>query len=608
MRDSAQCILGLADFDMIVANFTPGFVSGDGIGNAARARVRALLRNGHEVIVIAHQADPWPESEPGLICHITGSTWLDGTVDLPISIQSRLQLADVAVVDFGFYSPLHACAGRLVCPMLLTYHGLTPPDLISDSIYSAGYFRAVGELLQLSPTLVISDSSIMHREFVDIGGDSTIPHRVIHLFGQTSRQLGTVAVRNSESIDLLCVGRIYPNKNLEVAIEATRILKSRGLEVTLRIIGGGGDTIAQRYLQKLKALAAPLGDCVQFLGRVPQRRLDELYERCSAVVIPSLHEGFSLPAVEALVHGKPVYASRLGALPETLGDAGVFFDPFDPGSLADVVALHSGDSEAELISARERAFRRANELTEERFGKESLQAIADVCDGVNRARAQRTLQVRDDSSKANTLVLSDLQIHDSLIVGCLDLRDEPSIDLLNVSLRAAFVGKGLLLCRTSPISMEWNRVGELCEIRFRIPRDPAMLCSELILSLHDNVRDVPCGEIRACQINLLDDLRAKRSKQVQGEFERLRVLLREAYAPRWIAVSDASGFIHRVKARFANALLSLMHHVLIAPQTAFLELLLQSVKPRPLLTPEQDALSSDHPVQELDHFVRDRDK
>ena len=72
-------------------------------------------------------------------------------------------------------------------------------------------------------------------------------------------------------------------------------------------------------------------------GFVPDDDLVFLYSRATALVLPSLMEGFGLPAVEAMACGTPVVSSSAGSLPEVVGDAGVYFDPTDVGSMAEVI-------------------------------------------------------------------------------------------------------------------------------------------------------------------------------------------------------------------------------------------------------------------------------
>ena len=70
------------------------------------------------------------------------------------------------------------------------------------------------------------------------------------------------------------------------------------------------------------------------LGHVPRERLIHLYQTASAVVFPSLYEGFGQPPLEAMACGCPVACSNTAALPEVCGDAAVYFDPLDCESIA----------------------------------------------------------------------------------------------------------------------------------------------------------------------------------------------------------------------------------------------------------------------------------
>jgi alpha-1,3-rhamnosyl/mannosyltransferase len=80
--------------------------------------------------------------------------------------------------------------------------------------------------------------------------------------------------------------------------------------------------------------SAPLKGRVAAEGYVSNERRAELYAGASVVVLPSLDEGFGLPALEAMALGIPVVASNAGALPEVLGDAGMLVDPADVAGLA----------------------------------------------------------------------------------------------------------------------------------------------------------------------------------------------------------------------------------------------------------------------------------
>jgi glycosyltransferase involved in cell wall biosynthesis len=68
---------------------------------------------------------------------------------------------------------------------------------------------------------------------------------------------------------------------------------------------------------------------------VPDRTLSALYRRASVFAFPSLYEGFGLPPLEAMACGTPVVTSGLSSLPEVLGDAAVFVDPWSTSDIAD---------------------------------------------------------------------------------------------------------------------------------------------------------------------------------------------------------------------------------------------------------------------------------
>ncbi|MDM8517319.1 glycosyltransferase family 4 protein [Desulfobacterales bacterium HSG16] len=78
-----------------------------------------------------------------------------------------------------------------------------------------------------------------------------------------------------------------------------------------------------------------IGHLITFTGRVDHEEFVRHYARASVAVIPSLYEGFGLPAGEAMACGVPVVSTTGGALPEVVGDAGILVPPGDHIALAD---------------------------------------------------------------------------------------------------------------------------------------------------------------------------------------------------------------------------------------------------------------------------------
>ncbi len=125
------------------------------------------------------------------------------------------------------------------------------------------------------------------------------------------------------------VGRLSQEKGVDVLLRAMKDVK----DLDCAIIGDGPEK------ERLMALAKDLGlENVEFLGALFGDDLDRELARAKAVVIPSQsYETFGLTALEAYAWGKPVIASRIGALPEVVreGETGFLFDPKEPKELAE---------------------------------------------------------------------------------------------------------------------------------------------------------------------------------------------------------------------------------------------------------------------------------
>lgn len=77
-----------------------------------------------------------------------------------------------------------------------------------------------------------------------------------------------------------------------------------------------------------------ISDIVHFTGRIQNEEFADYYSKATIAVVPSLYEGFGLPAAEAMACGVPLISTSGGALPEVVGDAGIIVPPADPGALA----------------------------------------------------------------------------------------------------------------------------------------------------------------------------------------------------------------------------------------------------------------------------------
>lgn len=153
---------------------------------------------------------------------------------------------------------------------------------------------------------------------------------------------------------LLVLGRHEPHKNLARVLRAfalvVRSRKESGRELELRFVGPHD----RRFTPQLQALAEELGIAprCRWLAWVRDEERLELLNRCQALVIASLWEGFGLPALEGMACGTPVIAANSGALPEVLGDAGLFVDPLRPEAIADALLQVLHDDRVKMQCAR----------------------------------------------------------------------------------------------------------------------------------------------------------------------------------------------------------------------------------------------------------------
>jgi glycosyltransferase involved in cell wall biosynthesis len=121
------------------------------------------------------------------------------------------------------------------------------------------------------------------------------------------------------------------------------------------------------------------GECagrIHFIGRQSEENLCDLYRGATALVYPSLYEGFGLPVLEAMSCGTPVIISNGSSLPEVGGSAAVYIDPHSERSLtAALEAFENGDTGIQGL--REKSLEQASKFSWERCARETLAVYAD---------------------------------------------------------------------------------------------------------------------------------------------------------------------------------------------------------------------------------------
>lgn len=201
-------------------------------------------------------------------------------------------------------------------------------------------FNWLLERVLMAPSLQRADSIIAVSEFTrgEIAAlypDVALRCAVVHEAAEPERTHFENTIPLPREPYFLFVGTLEPRKNLMRLLQAFALALpqlSDSYKLLIAGAGGWGDVDLPAELQRLG-----IERNVALLGRVSEYELQALYSAAYALVMPSLYEGFGLPALEAMSHGKPVIASNCGALPEVVGDAGILVDPHSTQAISSAI-------------------------------------------------------------------------------------------------------------------------------------------------------------------------------------------------------------------------------------------------------------------------------
>ena len=219
-------------------------------------------------------------------------------------------------------------------PLVVTIHDIAPialPEILSNSI-KRRYARLLIERSVARASAILCVSQFTAAELTARLGTDPGKLTVTHLGLDADWPFAATQHYEPDRVPfLLFVGNVKPNKNLGLLLEAFTAVRDR---IPHRLVLAGRMSGFSTGDEAVMRQADALGDRVRFTGEVPDAELTTLYAGASALVLPSLYEGFGLPILEAMQLNCPVFCSTAGSLPEIAGGAALAFDPRDPASLA----------------------------------------------------------------------------------------------------------------------------------------------------------------------------------------------------------------------------------------------------------------------------------
>ena len=275
----------------------------------------------------------------------------------------------------------------LKIPFIITVHDLIryfdlmgygtfihPPNL-RDSFYLNLDYKGVKKAIR-----VIAVSQASKNDLVQY---LRIPKERISVVypGVDHKLFRPVPERIHQGPYILFVGSEHPRKNLGAVLKAFSRLKRERRFLDLRLVkvsqaGGREAEFRKKTLEVIDALDLHRRDVI-FTEFVPEADLCIYYSGAQALVLPSLYEGFGLPALEAMACGCPVITSAITSLPEVVGEAGIKVDPYDVDGLTRAIRQVLTDAELRNNMVR-KGLERAKEFSWEKAAEETQRVYMEV--------------------------------------------------------------------------------------------------------------------------------------------------------------------------------------------------------------------------------------
>lgn len=286
--------------------------SGDAVGNHCFGVARSAARSALAVELFGQNFD----TSARTVSHVD-------------QLLASITADDLLFVSYSIYDQYLDALLALPCRKLCYFHGITDPELLREfeprtaELCSA----AIAQLPKLKAfDVLIANSASTARELKECTGAASvavIPPVLADMPAFRYEPAPRDFARRSRN--LLTVGRVVPHKKLEDVLSVLAETRAQGADVRLTVVGTMPNFEYSKYLLNFGRQLGVL-EHVNFTGMLDDGDLFFCFDKADALLSMSLHEGFGVPALEAMYFGLPVFARSGTAIDEVAAGVGVFHD------------------------------------------------------------------------------------------------------------------------------------------------------------------------------------------------------------------------------------------------------------------------------------------
>jgi len=264
----------------------------------------------------------------------------------PLSLGTLFRFSKVLARDKLdiFFAPFYISPWTVPCRMVLTVHDMMDrsfPDIFAHHPFPVSsllkvFYRIVTWRSIKNASCIIAVSEFTKQEILryhSIPGDKivTIHEGVNNKFKQVTEADILYKIKtkyNLPSEYVLFLGTTKYYKNIHRLLEGFAHHIKNKPKGEMQLVIAGMRNVLQSDLMRMAEYLG-ISERISFVGAIEEDDLAALYSGAKVFILPSLYEGFGLPALEAMACGTPVIVSNVSSLPEIVGNAAFFVNPYD---------------------------------------------------------------------------------------------------------------------------------------------------------------------------------------------------------------------------------------------------------------------------------------